>query len=126
MCPRSAPPRRTNWCESNLFGDEKVEAIRYVDPTTGENSPEPGDVKHLSATLVTPKDRTEAPIAAIREELKQRLDVLNSQGQLLEAAAEQAHRLRPGDAQGGGYCTRVEKLWARHPGRPPSGNSAEC
>ena len=35
--------------------------------------------------FVTPKDRLDSAISAIRSELRERLDVLNSEGKLLEA-----------------------------------------
>ena len=62
-----------------LFGDE-VEAIRYVD-TTGEilQSMEAVNI-YPAKHFVTPKDRLDSAISAIRSELRERLDVLNSEG----------------------------------------------
>ena len=57
-----------------LFGDE-VEAIRYVDPTTGEilQSMEAVNI-YPAKHFVTPKDRLDTAIKAIRSELHERLD----------------------------------------------------
>jgi excinuclease ABC subunit B len=68
-----------------LFGDE-VEAIRYVDPTTGEILQSLESINIYPAKhFVTPKERLAEAIKAIRAELRERLDVLNAQGRLLEA-----------------------------------------
>ena len=57
-----------------LFGDE-VEAIRYVDPTTGEILESLEQVSVYPAKhFVTPKERLESAISAIRSELKTQLD----------------------------------------------------
>jgi excinuclease ABC subunit B len=57
-----------------LFGDE-VEAIRYVDPTTGEILQSMESVAIYPAKhFVTPKDRLESAITAIRAELHERLE----------------------------------------------------
>ena len=68
-----------------LFGDE-VEAIRYVDPTTGEILQSLEDINIYPAKhFVTPKDRLDDAIKAIRTELRDRLEFLNGEGKLLEA-----------------------------------------
>ena len=68
-----------------FFGDE-VEAIRYIDPTTGEILQSLDTVNIYPAKhFVTPKDRLDSAIAAIRSELREQLDVLNADGKLLEA-----------------------------------------
>jgi len=57
-----------------LFGDE-VEAIRYVDPITGEILENLEQVSVYPAKhFVTPKERLESAISAIRSELKTQLD----------------------------------------------------
>ncbi|MEB3240395.1 MAG: DEAD/DEAH box helicase family protein, partial [Cyanobacteriota bacterium] len=57
-----------------LFGDE-VEAIRYVDPTTGEilQSLEAINI-YPAKHFVTPKERLDTAIGAIRAELRERLE----------------------------------------------------
>ena len=68
-----------------LFGDE-VEAIRYVDPTTGEILESLEQVSVYPAKhFVTPKERLESAISAIRSELKTQLDKFTYEGKLLEA-----------------------------------------
>jgi len=91
-----------------LFGDED-EAIRYVIPPPGILQ-SLGDVTSFRPNTRYTQRPTGGASAAYPEELKQRLDVLNSQGQLvLEAQRlEQRTALRPGDAQEGGHCNGVE------------------
>jgi len=68
-----------------LFGDE-VEAIRYVDPTTGEILESLEQVSVYPAKhFVPPKERLESAISAIRSELKTQLDKFTYEGKLLEA-----------------------------------------
>jgi excinuclease ABC subunit B len=71
-----------------LFGDE-VEAIRYVDPTTGEILESLEQVSVYPAKhFVTPKERLESAISAIRSELKTQLDKFTYEGKLLEVDSE--------------------------------------
>ncbi|MGB7563536.1 MAG: excinuclease ABC subunit UvrB [Prochlorococcaceae cyanobacterium] len=109
-----------------LFGDE-VEAIRYVDPTTGEilQSLEAVNI-YPAKHFVTPKDRLEAAIAAIRAELHQRLDQLNSVGKLLEAQRlEQRTTYDLEMLKEVGYCNGVEN-YARHLAGREAGTPPEC
>jgi len=63
-----------------LFGDE-VEAIRYVDPTTGEILESLEQVSVYPAKhFVTPKERLESAISAIRSDLKTQLDKFTYEG----------------------------------------------
>jgi excinuclease ABC subunit B len=107
-----------------LFGDE-VEAIRYVDPTTGEILQSLESISIYPAKhFVTPKERLEAAIAAIRQELRERLDVLNGHGRLLEAQRlEQRTTYDLEMLEQVGYCNGVENyarhLAGREPGTPP-------
>ena len=70
---------RTRPACGSSAGDE-VEAIRYVDPTTGEilQSMEAVNI-YPAKHFVTPKDRLDSAISAIRSELRERLDVLSSE-----------------------------------------------
>ncbi|MDM7936994.1 MAG: excinuclease ABC subunit UvrB [Cyanobium sp. CZS 48M] len=109
-----------------LFGDE-VEAIRYVDPTTGEilQSLEAINI-YPAKHFVTPKDRLESAIAAIRDELNQRLEVLHGQGRLLEAQRlEQRTTYDLEMLQQVGYCNGVEN-YARHLAGRQAGTPPEC
>ena len=109
-----------------LFGDE-VEAIRYVDPTTGEilQSLEAINI-YPAKHFVTPKERLEEAIKAIRAELRERLDLLNSQGRLLEAQRlEQRTTYDLEMLEQVGYCNGVEN-YARHLAGRPAGTPPEC
>ena len=109
-----------------LFGDE-VEAIRYVDPTTGEILQSMESVAIYPAKhFVTPKDRLESAIAAIRAELHERLELLNSQGRLLEAQRlEQRTTYDLEMLTQVGYCNGVEN-YARHLAGRQAGTPPEC
>jgi len=109
-----------------LFGDE-VEAIRYVDPTTGEilQSLEAINI-YPAKHFVTPKERLDEAIKAIRSELRGRLDVLNEQGKLLEAQRlEQRTTYDLEMLEQVGYCNGVEN-YARHLAGRPEGTPPEC
>ncbi len=109
-----------------LFGDE-VEAIRYVDPTTGEILQSLETISIYPAKhFVTPKDRLEDAILAIRTELRDRLDILNLQGRLLEAQRlEQRTTYDLEMLEQVGYCNGVEN-YARHLAGRPAGTPPEC
>ena len=109
-----------------LFGDE-VEAIRYVDPTTGEILQSLENINIYPAKhFVTPKERLEDAIKEIRAELRDRLDVLNEQGRLLEAQRlEQRTAYDLEMLEQVGYCNGVEN-YARHLAGRPAGTPPEC
>ena len=109
-----------------LFGDE-VEAIRYVDPTTGEilQSMEAINI-YPAKHFVTPKDRLDSAVGAIRQELRDRLDWLNGNGKLLEAQRlEQRTTYDLEMLQQVGYCNGVEN-YARHLAGREAGTPPEC
>ncbi|MCS5690935.1 excinuclease ABC subunit UvrB [Cyanobium sp. FGCU-6] len=109
-----------------LFGDE-VEAIRYVDPTTGEilQSLEAINI-YPAKHFVTPKERLEEAIKAIRAELRERLEVLNSQGRLLEAQRLEQRTIYDLEMlEQVGYCNGVEN-YARHLAGREAGTPPEC
>ncbi|QPN62434.1 excinuclease ABC subunit UvrB [Synechococcus sp. CBW1004] len=109
-----------------LFGDE-VEAIRYVDPTSGEILQSLDTISIYPAKhFVTPKERLQSAIQAIRSELRERLDVLNSQGRLLEAQRlEQRTSYDLEMLEQVGYCNGVEN-YARHLAGREAGTPPEC
>ena len=109
-----------------LFGDE-VEAIRYVDPTTGEILQSLENISIYPAKhFVTPKERLADAIKAIRVELRDRLDLLNSQGRLLEAQRlEQRTTYDLEMLEQVGYCNGVEN-YARHLAGREAGTPPEC
>jgi len=107
-----------------LFGDE-VEAIRYVDPTTGEILESLEQVSVYPAKhFVTPKERLESAISAIRSELKTQLEKYRYEGKVLEAQRlEQRTKYDLGMLKEVGYCNGVEnyarQLSGREEGSPP-------
>ena len=109
-----------------LFGDE-VEAIRYVDPTTGEILQSLETINIYPAKhFVTPKERLGEAIQAIRTELRERLELLNGQGRLLEAQRlEQRTTYDLEMLEQVGYCNGVEN-YARHLAGREAGTPPEC
>ena len=109
-----------------LFGDE-VEAIRYVDPTTGEILESLEQVSVYPAKhFVTPKERLESAISAIRSELKTQLDKFTCEGKLLEAQRlEQRTKYDLEMLKEVGYCNGVEN-YARHLSGREEGSPPEC
>ena len=107
-----------------FFGDV-VEAIRYVDPVTGEI------IKSIEAIniyparhFVTPEERLEGACEAIDQELRQRRLQLETEGKLLEAQRiDQRTRYDLEMLREVGYCNGVENysrhLAGRSPGEPP-------
>jgi len=109
-----------------LFGDE-VEAIRYVDPTSGEILESLEQVSVYPAKhFVTPKERLESAISAIRSELKTQLDKFTYEGKLLEAQRlEQRTKYDLEMLKEVGYCNGVEN-YARHLSGREEGSPPEC
>jgi excinuclease ABC subunit B len=109
-----------------MFGDE-VEAIRYVDPTTGEILQSLETINIYPAKhFVTPKERLQSAIQAIRLELSERLAELHTQGRLLEAQRlEQRTTYDLEMLEQVGYCNGVEN-YARHLAGRPAGTPPEC
>ncbi len=107
-----------------FFGDE-IEALRYVDPVTGEILHSMNGVNIYPARhFVTPQERLEAACLNIRQELEARLIELESENKLLEAQRlEQRCRYDLELLQEVGYCNGVENysrhLAGRQPGAPP-------
>ncbi|WP_304524009.1 excinuclease ABC subunit UvrB [Cyanobium sp. LEGE 06113] len=109
-----------------LFGDD-VEAIRYVDPTSGEILQSLDAINIYPAKhFVTPKERLAEAIAAIRHELHERLDLLNGQGRLLEAQRLEQRTIYDLEMlEQVGYCNGVEN-YARHLAGRQAGTPPEC
>ena len=109
-----------------LFGDE-IEAIRYVDPTSGEILQSLDSINIYPAKhFVTPKDRLEAALLAIREELGEQLELLQHGGKLLEAQRlEQRTKYDLEMLREVGYCNGVEN-YARHLTGRAAGTPPEC
>lgn len=107
-----------------FFGDE-IDAIRYIDPITGETLQSMDALSIYPARhFVTPDERLEEACNAIQLELRERLEELELNGKLLEAQRlEQRTRYDLEMLREVGYCNGVEN-YARHlagrlPGSPP-------
>ncbi|RPF49413.1 excinuclease ABC subunit B [Thermodesulfitimonas autotrophica] len=107
-----------------FFGDE-VERILEFDPLTGNVLGERYHVSFFPAThYVTAEDRWEAILAAIEEELAERVAWFQAQGKLLEAQRiETRTRFDLEMLREVGYCKGIENysryLTGRAPGEPP-------
>jgi len=107
-----------------FWGDE-IDRIVEIDPLTGELLAQPSQVDIYPAKhFVTPHDKLMAAIEDIREELRERLEALKSQGKLLEAQRLEARTNYDIEMlQEVGYCTGVENysrhLQRRAPGSTP-------
>jgi excinuclease ABC subunit B len=107
-----------------LFGDE-VEEISEIDPLKGKVIKSLDKVPiYPGSHYVTPPDRLQKAIQNVREELKERLEWLKSQNQLLEAQRlEQRTKFDLEMLQELGYCQGIENysrhLTGRRPGEPP-------
>ncbi|MCG5057406.1 MAG: excinuclease ABC subunit UvrB [Limnoraphis sp. WC205] len=109
-----------------FFGDE-IDAIRYVDPVTGEvlKSLEALNV-YPARHFVTPEDRLEIACEDIEEELTQQVQSLENAGKLLEAQRlNQRTRYDLEMLREVGYCNGVEN-YSRHLAGRQAGESPEC
>jgi len=109
-----------------FFGDE-IDALRYVDPTTGDvlNSLK-GINLYPARHFVTPDEQLEAACENIELELKQRLAELETEGKLLEAQRlEQRTKYDLELLQEVGYCNGVEN-YSRHLAGRNAGDPPEC
>jgi excinuclease ABC, B subunit len=109
-----------------FFGDE-IEAIRYTDPVTGEVLQSLDSLNIYPARhFVTPEDSLEMACDDIEQELKQQVNVLESQGKLLEAQRlSQRTRYDLEMLREVGYCNGVEN-YSRHLARRQAGEPPEC
>ena len=107
-----------------LFGDE-VDALTSFDPLTGKTIRRHDKIAiYPKSHFVAPRDRTRRAVETIKEELKERRSVLESEGRLLEA--QRLHQRTMFDLEmirEIGYCHGIEN-YARHltgraPGEPP-------
>jgi excinuclease ABC subunit B len=107
-----------------FFGDE-IDAIRYVDPVSGEILQSLEGINIYPARhFVTPEDQLESAIEAIESEMQLRLNELEAEGKLLEAQRlGQRTRYDLELLREVGYCNGVENysrhLAGRLPGQPP-------
>jgi excinuclease ABC subunit B len=108
----------------SLFGDE-VESITEFDPLTGQKADDLKLIKvYANSHYVTPKPTLQQALKAIKRELKERLEELNSSGRLLEAQRlEQRTIFDMEMMEATGSCAGIENysryLTGRQPGEPP-------
>ncbi len=109
-----------------FFGDE-IDAIRYIDPITGETLQSMDALNVYPARhFVTPNERLEEACNAIEQELKDRLIELEKDNKLLEAQRlDQRTRYDLEMLREVGYCNGVEN-YARHLAGRPAGSPPEC
>lgn len=109
-----------------FFGDE-IDALRYVDPTTGEVlSSLQGINIYPARHFVTPDDQLEIACQNIEAELKQRVQELEAEEKYLEAQRlEQRTRYDLELLREVGYCNGVEN-YSRHLAGRNAGDPPEC
>jgi excinuclease ABC subunit B len=108
----------------HLFGDE-IEKIEEFDPLTGRKTDDLEFVKiYANSHYVTPRPTLIQAMAAIKQELRGRLEELTAAGRLLEAQRlEQRTRFDLEMMEATGSCAGIENysryLTGRKPGEPP-------
>ena len=108
-----------------FFGDE-IEAVREIDPLTGEILGNIGKtVIYPASHYVSDRDNLERAMSDVRDELGERLRLFQSQNKLVEAQRlEQRTQLDLEMMQELGYCTGIETysrhLDGRKEGDPPA------
>lgn len=108
-----------------FFGDE-IEAVREIDPLTGEILGNIGKtVIYPASHYVLDRDNLERAMSDVRDELGERLRLFQSQNKLVEAQRlEQRTQLDLEMMQELGYCTGIENysrhLDGRKEGDPPA------
>ncbi len=109
-----------------FFGDQ-IDAIRYIDPITGEILQSlPGLNIYPARHFVTPQDRLAIAIEDISQELDTRLDELNHTNKLLEAQRlEQRTRYDIELLKEVGFCNGVEN-YSRHLAGRNEGDAPSC
>ncbi len=109
-----------------FFGDE-IEAIRYVDPLTGEILNTVSSLNIYPARhFVTPEDTLQDACNDIDEELKKRIEELETNGKLIEAQRiDQRTRYDLEMLREVGFCNGVEN-YSRHLARRTAGDPPEC
>jgi excinuclease ABC subunit B len=105
--------------------DDKIEALSYFDPLTGEVLRRvPRLTVYPSTHYVTPRERVQKAVDEIRDELRTRLLELNAAGKLVEAQRLQQRTLFDLEMMNEvGYCAGIENysryLSGRMAGEPP-------
>ena len=103
-----------------FFGDE-IDRITEIDPLTGTSRSQLENTTFYPAKqFVTPKDKMNRAIKAIREELKERIEVFEKNQQYLEAQRiKQRTEYDIEMMQEMGFCQGIENYSRHLTGRPP-------
>ena len=106
-----------------FFGDD-IDSLYYIHPVTGDVIEEVDEVRIFPAThYVAGPERMEKAVAAIKEELAERLEDLENRGKLLEA---QRLRMRTEYdlemIEQVGFCSGIEN-YSRHVDGRPAGSA---
>jgi excinuclease ABC subunit B len=109
------------------FWGEEIESLSELDPVTGETGGTLQQFNLFPATqFVTPKDRIEASLDVIKEELAERVECFEKNGQLLEA---QRISMRTNYdlemLKEMGFCSGIEN-YSRHLSGRPAGERPFC
>lgn len=109
-----------------FFGDE-IDSMKKIDPLTGESQGRLGRFDLYPATgFITPHERIEAAIPAIREEMLRRVEQLTGEGKLLEAQRIKMRTQEDLDLLlETGFCTGIEN-YSRHLGGREEGSRPWC
>ncbi len=109
-----------------FFGDE-IEAVREIDPLTGEVLGNVGKtVIYPASHYVSDRDNLARAVSDIRTELEERLCELKAENRLVEAQRlEQRTRLDLEMMQELGYCNGIEN-YSRHLDGRPVGSPPSC
>ncbi len=109
-----------------FFGDE-IDSLKKIDPLTGEVLSRLDRFDLYPATgFVTPKEKIEAAIPAIRKELAERVAELESQNKLLEAQRIKMRTEQDLDLLvETGFCTGIEN-YSRHLAGREAGSRPWC
>lgn len=106
-----------------FFGDD-IDSLYYIHPVTGDVIEEVDEVRIFPAThYVAGPERMEKAVAAIKEELAERLDDLENRGKLLEAQRlrmRTEYDLEMIDQVG--FCSGIEN-YSRHVDGRPAGSA---
>ncbi len=108
----------------SFFGEE-LESLTEFDPLTGQKTGEFDRIRvYANSHYVTPRPTMNQAIIGIKEELRQRLDIMVQEGKLLEAQRlEQRTNFDLEMLEATGVCNGIENysryLTGRAPGEPP-------
>ena len=108
----------------SFFGEE-LESITEFDPLTGERTGKMEKIRiYANSHYVTPKPTLNQAVISIKQELRERLDILVNEGKLLEAQRlEQRCNFDVEMLEATGHCNGIENysryLTGRAPGEPP-------